>query len=404
MSSGLDIDSRSLVHLALAVDYVSEYGEHRDVRHFEKFNLWRDMDLLPAAMQNQLMGQQAGYRENFNFSPGELTGPLADAAVHSMASRDFNREPRKNLQLEPRMGRFYPRGWFRGIPGNFSDDMRPARLVNIDDECISVDTGHALADYALNISVEVFDVSPGGDEHGGRCNDSIADLLDGPGMNLRYRRQPTDFFADDPCARSDDSLDGLFYSMPRLVDHIDAHARQQLRDLYKRLLPEAASLLDLMSSMNSHLPDELQTEQVVGLGMNQKELEANDRLQQRFIHDLNDDPLLPFDDASFDAIICSLSVEYLTRPFNIFREAGRVLKPGGVFINSFSNRWFPTKAINIWGMLHEFERMGLVTEYFIQSGQFRRINSHSVRGLSRPLDDRHALPLSDPVYAVWGIK
>ena len=64
-------------------------------------------------------------------------------------------------------------------------------------------------------------------------------------------------------------------------------------------------------------------------------------------------PLLPFEVARFDAVVCTVSVEYLTRPLEVFAEVRRVLKPGGRFITTFSNRWFPPKVIRIWQELHE---------------------------------------------------
>jgi SAM-dependent methyltransferase len=99
-------------------------------------------------------------------------------------------------------------------------------------------------------------------------------------------------------------------------------------------------------------------------------------------------------------------VEYLTRPFDVFAEAARVLKPGGVFAATFSNRWFPPKVIRVWPVLHEFERMGLVLEYFLNSGKYNQLQTYSLRGLPRPANDKYAaqLPYSDPVYAVWGRK
>ena len=81
-----------------------------------------------------------------------------------------------------------------------------------------------------------------------------------------------------------------------------------------------------------------------------------------------------------------------------------MLKPGGIFVLTFSDRWFPPKAIRIWSEIHPHERMGLVLEYFLRSGGFRDLGTYSMRGLERPLADRyiHRTPDSDPVYAVWG--
>jgi SAM-dependent methyltransferase len=115
---------------------------------------------------------------------------------------------------------------------------------------------------------------------------------------------------------------------------------------------------------------------------------------------------MPFPEAVFDAVLCTVSVEYLTRPFEVFAEVARVLRPGGVFAATFSNRWFPPKAIRLWTELHEFERLGLVLEYFRESGQYTKLESFSMRGLPRPEDDPYTgrIPHADPVYAVWGIR
>lgn len=75
-------------------------------------------------------------------------------------------------------------------------------------------------------------------------------------------------------------------------------------------------------------------------------------------------------------------------------------------IVTFSNRWFPPKVIQGWTNLHEFERMGMVLEYFIQTNVFNDLHSYSIRGLPRPHDDKYfpELLFSDPIYAIWGRK
>ena len=50
------------------------------------------------------------------------------------------------------------------------------------------------------------------------------------------------------------------------------------------------------------------------------------------VQDLNTNPKLPFDDDSFDVITNSLSVDYMTKPIELFAEMHRVLKPGGMYI------------------------------------------------------------------------
>jgi SAM-dependent methyltransferase len=133
-------------------------------------------------------------------------------------------------------------------------------------------------------------------------------------------------------------------------------------------------------------------------------MEDNPQLTVYVIHDLNSDPRLPFDDHTFDTVICTVSVEYMVRPFSVFSDVARLLKPGGYFIHTFSNRWFPPKAISIWEELNDFERMGLVLEYYLQTGRYDNLETYSARGWSRPVTDRHypEILTADPVFAVCG--
>ena len=121
---------------------------------------------------------------------------------------------------------------------------------------------------------------------------------------------------------------------------------------------------------------------------------------------MNDESQLPFENESFDACICTVSVEYLVDPIAVFKQVGRVLKPGGPFMITFSDRWFDTKVIKLWTGLHPFERMALVTNYFAESGMFSNLNTESIRGYPRPEDDKHFPDRrdSDPVFAVWGFR
>jgi hypothetical protein len=43
-------------------------------------------------------------------------------------------------------------------------------------------------------------------------------------------------------------------------------------------------------------------------------------------------------------------------------------------------------------------------EYFLLNGSFDRLHTFSARGWPRPVSDRYfpQVPVSDPVYAVWG--
>ena len=170
--------------------------------------------------------------------------------------------------------------------------------------------------------------------------------------------------------RADESDDAEFYTWPRLVHHIDEGARAAVTALYRAHLAEGDDVLDLMSSWVSHLPPELALGRVAGLGMNGRELAENPRLTNRAVQDLNADPVLPYADGAFDAALCCVSVQYLTRPAEVFAEVDRVLRPGGPFMVTFSNRCFPTKAVAAWRALGDDGHAALVAEYARQSGAF----------------------------------
>jgi SAM-dependent methyltransferase len=160
-----------------------------------------------------------------------------------------------------------------------------------------------------------------------------------------------------------------------------------------------------MGSWDSHIPEELELSGLTVVGMNAEELRKNVRADDRLVQDLNSTPALPFPEASYDAVLCTASIEYLTNPLAVMAEVRRVLRPGGLMAFAFSNRWFPPKAIRVWTEMHEFERMGWVSELLQTTGGFRDMTTLSRRGLPRPADDPHQeLWFSDPVYMVWAWK
>ncbi|MEM9951216.1 MAG: class I SAM-dependent methyltransferase [Chloroflexota bacterium] len=192
--------------------------------------------------------------------------------------------------------------------------------------------------------------------------------------------------------RRDESSDHNFYSFPRKVVHIDDGAITALRQYYEQVLPQDAVILDMMSSWRSHLPDNLNPQRVYGLGMNGEEMADNPQLDEYIVQSLNDNPQLPYQNEQFDAVLCAVSVQYLTNPIAVFTEVRRVLKPAGQFIVSFSNRCFPTKAVAIWLNMTDKQHIVLVTRYFELSGDWAIVAETKT-------SSRH-----DPMYIVHGTK
>jgi hypothetical protein len=187
--------------------------------------------------------------------------------------------------------------------------------------------------------------------------------------------------------------DEFFYEPPRLVCHIDDGAIAALTAFYRSLLPPDGVLLDLMSSWVSHLPPEIDYKEVIGHGMNATELAANPRLSRWFIQNLNREPKLPLADASLDAAMICVSIQYLQQPVAVLREVGRLLRQGSPLVVSFSNRCFWTKAVAIWRALDDEGHARLVERYLRDAG-FARIETHR---LAEWVED-----VSDPMFAVVG--
>ena len=190
--------------------------------------------------------------------------------------------------------------------------------------------------------------------------------------------------------RQDEDDDADFYAQPRFVVHIDAPTIAALTQAYRELLPPGGAILDLMSSWVSHLPDEMAFAQVAGLGMNRLELERNPRLTQYIVQDLNRQPELPFADASFDAVVNAVSLQYLTQPVAVFRSCARVLRPGGLHVIALSHRCFPTKAIRAWHALPAVRRLQVVRSYFERAGGYETAS----------ILDRSPVG-ADPLWIVW---
>lgn len=198
----------------------------------------------------------------------------------------------------------------------------------------------------------------------------------------------TTVLSDRDRRKRDDRPDETFYRDPRFVTHADDAFIDRLTALYDEHLDPGDRVLDAMGSWVSHLPP-TEFDRVVGHGLNEAELAANDRLGEFAVRDLNADRTLPFADGAFDAVCCALSVQYLQYPGAVFAEFARVLEPDGVIVVSFSNRMFPTKAVRAWRVASMDERAALVERY-LEAG-----------GLS--VTDRITeRPEADPFFAVVG--
>ena len=187
--------------------------------------------------------------------------------------------------------------------------------------------------------------------------------------------------------RADETPDERFSDFDRFVTHIDDGAIAAVGQLYEEL-GLSGDVLDLCSSWVSHFRKP--PRRLVALGMNENELAANPAASEWLVRDLNADPSLPFEDASFDAVTCCVSVDYLVRPLEVFEEVARVLRPGGRLVVTFSNRCFPTKAIRGWLASNDAGRCQIVAAYFASTVGFT----------DAVVEHRNPGAVGDPLFAV----
>jgi SAM-dependent methyltransferase len=399
------INENSRASIEFCVKWVSSEAQHRDFFYTENVNFWRDC--FTPDLFAKFKDRQAGETVVLHDQPDIPAGRHRPEKMHKVLLKQFDRCYLSDWEINPQRGRFYPLGMVQGLPGVFRDTINLCRCTKVNGHDLELDLNHPLAGYPLTITAAIQSIRNNSTERGGRCEDWLeAVIQNGPGMQARYPGITTDFAYAQAFHRADESADHEFYKQSRLVHHIDSRARKIITSIYQQYLQPESAILDLMGSWTSHLPEVLHHRKLTVLGMNQEELEANRPATERVIHDLNAKPDLPFPDHSFDAVICTVSVEYMSRPYQTFKEIGRILKQGGLCIMTFSNRWFPPKVVRIWEELHEFEKVGLVCDYFLQTEMFKELETITYRGWPRPEDDTYyaIYPYADPAYIVIARK
>jgi len=142
---------------------------------------------------------------------------------------------------------------------------------------------------------------------------------------------PEDFYevqnSDSPSAYFDahpEAEDGPFIPSGPNLDALHAH--------FERHLPTDARVLDLGAGTNTPLPPTYEAKEVVGVGASAQAMAMNAKLTGGAnVLDLNDPGLkLPFENDSFDAVVCTSAMEFFTEPRRLFKEVYRVLKPKGI--------------------------------------------------------------------------
>ena len=349
------------------------------------------MKLLHAALRFRVnYFSDLGRHQVVIWMPGDTPPVDAQVDVGPKIEHEVPNEVFRSDIAPLKFGRFYPSQLLHA-------DDAPGPMFRV----TMLGEASFVANFSHPLQGRIFSIDSGKSDVSTEPVGQVGQLLEWSGMETQMQT-PTEFEDAASFSREDEAPDAEFYAMARKLTHVDAVCARRIQALYRTVLPENARVLDLMAGWRSHLPDTV--ESAAGLGLNADEMADNNQLGERVVHDLNASPRLPFADASFDAVVCSVSFEYLTQPHAIVAEAKRVLKPGGMFVVTLSHRYFPPKVIRLWTQLHPMERMAWVGTLIKQAG-FKKVETYVERGLKRPKDDRYAdtLAESDPLFATWGV-
>lgn len=400
------INEKQNLSLQLDLKWQDDLAHYCDRYFLIKTNFWRDS--YPAVLDYQIRRAELGQVIEVDYKPGDLlSDEFSQNNLKTIPLKKFDQYFKGAMPITPVVGRFYPRGMIEGVAGCFKMDDRPFRVVGKTEDTLDIDLNHPLAAFPLHLTIIITDIFDANQQNGGRCNE-VAETIttQGPGFQCLLKSQSTDFFQGMPFLRKIEDDDAVFYDAVDSKPPVDQVAIEQLKLFFAHQLKDNTKILDLMAAPDSYLPEQFTLLDVTGLGVKESDMQQNPVLNHRVVHDLNRSPKLPFEDHEFDTIICSFAIEYMTKPQKVFLELSRILKPGGKVIISFSEHFYQKKVIALWEDVHPFERMGVVLEYFRQSGQFENLRSESIRGLIKNDDDPFISKnaYSCPLFIISGEK
>ena len=152
------------------------------------------------------------------FAAGELVPPWSERNLHRVKRRHLKLHRRNGPPVILQRGRFYPRRFAAGTADVFDGDMRPMRVLDMDDDTVTLVLNHPLAQAPLQVAARIRDLGVATEEHGGSCNDIVMDVLNG-GVGLQGA-MPEDHHAAvqaTPFSRLDDREDALFHFFLEIV-------------------------------------------------------------------------------------------------------------------------------------------------------------------------------------------
>uniref|UniRef100_A0A0G4HA01 Methyltransferase type 11 domain-containing protein n=1 Tax=Chromera velia CCMP2878 TaxID=1169474 RepID=A0A0G4HA01_9ALVE len=178
----------------------------------------------------------------------------------------------------------------------------------------------------------------------------------------------------------DNSSDIAFYNTPvfRSVDGdlslpptrlFGDSAKSRLEAHMRRYVKEGMSVLDIGAAENSYIPEEIETDQTIGIGVREDELANNPCLTDYMTKNLNEETSLSeFRNNAFDVVTMHSTIQYMKAPRELLKEVWRVLKPGGMLIISFTsklnNRKLDKKELGWYKRMNDAQKLWVTGSLF----------------------------------------
>ena len=400
------VESNSILSVNMDVEWNGIDCEFNDWQYIPNLNLSRDY--LPPELEIQIPGLRKGDLIHHRYAAGELVERWQSNLLHTIKMTQFKPLVKGLEPITPILGRFYPKDFFDGVPDVYEGNKSPCRIIGIKGNELVLDLNHPLARKAITVTLQIESIKKAAAERDGRCNDIPALICDhGPGLQDELDQDTTDFRHGSPFYRLDERPDKVYFEQPQMTPYWDKLALQIVSYHYQQLIPVKSNILDLMAGVHSPIQQVVcDSKSISCAGLNLQELESNPVCNKCIQLDVNTTQPLPFIDEEFDIVLIHAAIEYVIHPEHLMTEIGRILKPGGKIIISFSNRSEDEKCISLWAGAYEFERPGIVLSYLRSAGCYSDYHSYSHRGNLRPEQDALADKLlhSDPVYLISAVR
>lgn len=194
---------------------------------------------------------------------------------------------------------------------------------------------------------------------------------------------PAAIGGDDPSGRREPTpIEKDFVYQTRFGPYFGDEAVAIVKDVLSGLLKKDSNVIDLMSGAHTYMP--AVTGEVVGVGLNPRELAKNPALTKHIVQDLNEHAQLDIlSDGAFDAVIMANGMAYLEDPGRNFKEAAKKLRPGGVLFIAFSNYYWDSSAQEKWRNLEKS-----AAEHVAQTRGFSHGMNYSQQGMTEAVKRR----------------